>query len=113
MADFTDADRLKKRGRIILPDNPGNLSEDELSLLENSIKSSVKDGYLSCLSAWQLAERPGFSRLDAGVMMDRLGVRVKDCQLGCFKLTKSVRGTADSIIHDPGIIAGKIGRAHV
>ena len=41
-------------------------------------------GMLSCLGAWRIADDFGISRLRAGRAADRLGVRIRDCQLGVF-----------------------------
>lgn len=89
MRDFSDADRKKKSGRIKLPDNPGNLSVEALSLLENAVKAVVKDGYVTCPSGWKVAADAGVSRLDVGAMIDKLGIRIRDCQLGCFTVDKA------------------------
>lgn len=89
MRDFNDADRTKKSGRIRLPDNPGNLSEEALAQLEVAVKAALKDGYVSCPAGWRIANDAGVSRLDVGAMIDRLGIRVTDCQLGCFKVSKT------------------------
>ena len=89
MRDFSDADRKKKSRRINLPENPGNLSKEAMSQLENAVKAALKDGYVPCPYAWKIAKDTGVSRLDVGAMIDRLGIRVTDCQLGCFKVSKT------------------------
>ncbi len=89
MRAFNDADRKKKRRRIRLPENPGNLSAEELARLETAVKAAMKDGSVACPSGWRVATDLGVSRLDVGAMIDRLGIRVTDCQLGCFKVGKT------------------------
>lgn len=89
MRDFSDTDRKKKSSRITLPDNPGNLSEETLTRLEFAVKAAMKDGYVACPAAWKIADDAGISRLDVGAMLDRLGIRVTDCLLGCFKVGKT------------------------
>ena len=89
MRDFSDTDRIKKSSRIKLPDNPGNLSEETLSQVEHAVKAALKDGYVACPVGWKIAGAAGVSRLDVGVMIDKLGIRVSDCQLGCFKVSKT------------------------
>ncbi len=89
MHKFNDTDREKKSGRIRLPDNPGNLSNEALSQLEQVVKSAVNDGYVSCPAGWKVAKDSGVSRLDVGAMIDKLGIRVTDCQLGCFSVKKT------------------------
>ena len=89
MRDFNDADRKKKSRRIRLPDNPGNLSGEALSRLEDAVKAAGKDGHITCPSGWKLSQDNCVSRLDVGAMIDKLGLRVTDCQLGCFKVDKT------------------------
>ncbi|MDW7711731.1 MAG: hypothetical protein SCH98_14800 [Deferrisomatales bacterium] len=89
MPCFTDADRKKKGGRIQLPENPGNLSADALSRLEDAVRAAVREGGVPCAGAWTVARQAGVSRLDVGVAVDRLGLRVTDCQLGCFQVSKT------------------------
>jgi len=91
MRNFSDTDRKKKSSRIKLPDNPGNLSSETLFKLEQAVRTNLKDGYVTCPSGWQLASDSGASRLDVGSMIDKLGIRVTDCQLGCFKVSKTDR----------------------
>jgi hypothetical protein len=89
MRDFNDADRKKKSRRISLPDNPCNLSGQALSKLEDAVKAAGKDGHITCPFGWKLANDNGVSRLDVGAMIDKLGLRVTDCQLGCFRVDKT------------------------
>ncbi len=89
MRDFNDTDRKKKRGRITLPENPGKLSAEALARLQDAVQGAVKDGYMTCPSGWRLAKDLGVSRLDVGVMIDKLGIRVTECQLGCFSVSKT------------------------
>ncbi|MEW6486401.1 MAG: hypothetical protein AB1578_00605 [Thermodesulfobacteriota bacterium] len=95
MREFTEADREKKKRRIQLPENPGQLSPEALSRLEEAVRAKAKDGLVPCPTAWRIAGEQGVSRLDVGVRIDRLGLRVSDCQLGCFQVGKTSRlGTA-------------------
>ncbi|WP_243371999.1 hypothetical protein [Geotalea sp. SG265] len=89
MRDFNDTDRQKKKGRITLPENPDNLSSEALQNLETAVRGAVRDGYVPCPSAWRIAADAGISRLAVGAMIDRLGIRITDCQLGCFKVSKT------------------------
>ncbi len=89
MRDFNDADRAKKRRRITLPENPGNLPPDALARLEAAVRQAASGGHLSCPRGWRVARDMGVSRLDVGAMADRLGIRITDCQLGCFKVDKT------------------------
>jgi hypothetical protein len=57
--------------------------------VEQAVKAALKDGYVACPSGWKIARDAGVTRLDVGAMIDKLGVRVTDCQLGCFKVSKT------------------------
>lgn len=101
MRDFNDADREKKSRRITLPDNPGNLSEEALSQLEAAVRAAGGYGSIACPSGWKLAKDSGVSRLDVGAMIDKLGLRVTNCQLGCFTVDKTpYAGSATEPISD-------------
>ncbi|MDD5525686.1 MAG: hypothetical protein PHV90_10645, partial [Smithella sp.] len=95
MRDFNDKDRKKKRSRISLEENPANLSADTLSLLESATSAALKDSYLRCPVAWKIARELNVPRIAVGAMMDKLGARVTECQIGFFKVEKTpYAGTA-------------------
>jgi len=89
MRDFNEADRKKKRARIRIQQNPGNLSREVLSQLEDRVKASLKDGYLSCPIAWRIAKEASVSKMAIGEITDRLGIRIENCQIGFFKIEKT------------------------
>ena len=101
MREFTDADREKKKRRIQLPENPGNLPPEALSRLEEAVRARAKEGLVPCPTAWRIAQEQGVSRLDVGVRIDKLGLRVSDCQLGCFQVGKTSRLGAAPHPSDP------------
>jgi hypothetical protein len=89
MRDFNEGDRKKKSARIQIQKNPSNLSEESLSELESVVKASLKDGYLSCPVAWGIARKSNVPKIVVGEITDRLGIRITNCQLGCFKVEKT------------------------
>jgi hypothetical protein len=89
MRHFGEADQKKKGERIHIQENPGNLSRELLSHLEDKVKTSLKDGYLSCPAAWKIANEYNVPKIAIGEIADRLGIRIIDCQLGCFKIEKT------------------------
>jgi len=89
MRDFNEADRKKKNERIHLKENYGNLSRELIAQLEGTIKASLKEGYLSCPIAWKIAKDYNISKIAVGEIVDRLGIRITNCQLGCFKIEKT------------------------
>ena len=89
MRDFNEADRNKKNSRIRIQENPGNLSQEVLSQLEDTVKASLKDGYLPCPAAWEVAKEANVPKVTIGEVTDRLGIRITNCQLGCFKIEKT------------------------
>ena len=108
MRDFNDADRKKKRNRIHLADNPGNLSEELLALLEQAVMTQIKEGYVTCPSAWRIARECNVSPLDAGAMTDRLGIRIIDCQIGCFKVNKTSSSRTEAENYTDGEVLHRI-----
>jgi hypothetical protein len=105
MRDFNEADRKKKTERIRIPENPANLSGEQRSKLEGTVKGSLKEGYLSCPVAWKIAADAGVPKIAVGEIADRLGIRVTNCQLGCFKVEKMLYDNPDHKHIDSEIIA--------
>jgi len=89
MRDFNEGDRKKKGARIQIQKNSDNLSEELLSELESIVKASLKGGYLSCPVAWGIARKSNVPKIVVGEITDRLGIRIMNCQLGCFKVEKT------------------------
>ncbi len=89
MRDFNKADREKKNKRIQIQENPGNLSTEALSRLEGTVKASLKDGYLPCPVAWKIAKEANVPKVAIGDITDRLGIRITNCQIGCFKIERT------------------------
>lgn len=89
MRDFNDKDQKKKRERIVLPENPADLSPEKLAELQSIVGSSLRDGYMPCPLAWKIAREAGVPRIAVGAIVDKMGHRVTDCQIGCFKVEKT------------------------
>ncbi len=105
MRDFSDKDRTKKRPRIQLGENPANLSSEMLALLESAVKDALKDGCLPCPVGWKTADDLGVPRIAIGPIVDRLGVRIANCQMGFFRVEKT---PCQAEQHDasPELVAG-------
>jgi len=87
--DFNDKDRAKKSQRIKVGENPANLDPEKLALVEATVKAALRDGYLPCPVGWGIAKKMAVPRIAIGAIMDRLGVRVANCQLGFFTVDKT------------------------
>jgi len=105
MRSFGEVDRKKKKTRIQLLDNPGELSSELLSLLEDTVKASLKDGYLPCAVAFKIAKEAQVPKVAVGEMTDRLGIRVTNCQIGCFKVDKTIHDNSAHEDLDDGIVS--------
>ena len=103
MRDFNEADRKKKNTRIRIQENPGNLSKEVLSRLEDMVKASLKGSYLPCAVAFRIAKEIQIPKVAVGEMTDRLGIRITDCQTGCFKIDKAIHDNSTHEDHDDGI----------
>ena len=104
MRDFNEADKEKKRERVKIGENPVCLPDEKLAELEAAVKASIKSGYLSCPVAWQLAKKAGVPRIAVGAITDKLGIRITDCQLGCFKVDKTPYDGSVPEEADPGLV---------
>lgn len=50
----------------------------------NAVKETAQDGKLTCSDAHALGEKLGVSLLIIGEAANQLGIKIKNCQLGCF-----------------------------
>ncbi len=105
MRSFGEADRKKKRTRMQLQENPAKLSNEVLSQLEDTVKASLKDGYLPCAVAFKIAKEAQVPKVAVGEMTDRLGIRVTNCQIGCFKVDKTIHDNSAHEDLDDGIVS--------
>jgi len=53
--------------------------------LVKAIEAALTDGRLTCLSAWDLAEQYGKSRIFIARVCEKIGIKISRCQLGTFK----------------------------
>jgi hypothetical protein len=105
MRSFGEADRKKKKARIQLQENLGKLSNEVLSQLEDTVKASLKDGYLPCAMAFKIATEAQVPKVAVGEMTDRLGIRVTNCQIGCFKVDKTIHDKSAHEDRDDEIVS--------
>jgi len=52
--------------------------------LTEEITKAVENGKLSCSSARHIAEKLGLAYSEIGAAADELGIRIRNCELGCF-----------------------------
>jgi hypothetical protein len=52
--------------------------------LKEEMLKSASNGKLSCAAARKIAENLGISYKEVGDAANELGIKIKDCQLGCF-----------------------------
>ena len=105
MRDFNDADRQKKQGRIQTKENPCGLSADTLSKLEQKVKTSAIENHLPCGTAFKIAQDAGVPKIAVGERVDRLGIRITNCQIGCFKVDKNIHDGTENRQIDEKVIA--------
>lgn len=78
------------------------------SLLEEKITASLVNGGLPCPTAWEVAGEANISRREMGDELNRLKIRVHDCQLGCFGTKKATHEELVGKQENP-VIAERIG----
>lgn len=52
--------------------------------IEKALQNYVSDGKITCAIARKIAEDLKVPYKEVGEAANRLGIRIKDCQLGCF-----------------------------
>jgi hypothetical protein len=105
MRVFGEADKRKKAARIKIPANPAGLSDEALAQLADAVKTKLNEGHLPCGSAFRIARDADVPRLAVGDVTDGLGIRVSNCQIGCFKVDKVVHTGSESEAVDEGILS--------
>ena len=53
--------------------------------LTETIKNRAKEGKITCEEALQIAEKLSLKPIEVGRKIDELKIKIKQCQLGCFK----------------------------
>jgi hypothetical protein len=56
----------------------------EVKDVKEEILRVAKDGRLTCNQARSIAERLGVGYRVVGIACDELGVKIRECELGCF-----------------------------
>ena len=59
----------------------GGVKEEELAA---KLKEAAKDGKIPCALAFKLARENGRSTQELGTLLNRLKIKISECQLGCF-----------------------------
>jgi hypothetical protein len=53
--------------------------------IESAIKSSLTDGRLKCLTAFEIAKKHKVSKISVGAACEAMKIKISSCQLGTFK----------------------------
>ena len=65
--------------------------------LEEKVTASLVDGKLSCPIAFNIAKELKVSHKKIGKVADEFGIKITECQLGCFKPDKTTYHDTSSI----------------
>lgn len=60
--------------------------------IEKAIRESLADGKLPCEKAFAIARRFKIQVREVGDLCEAAGIRITDCQLGCFPRRKDGTG---------------------
>jgi len=52
--------------------------------MNREISACLKDGFLSCADAWAIAKKLKVAKMQVSAACDKLGIKIKPCQLGAF-----------------------------
>ena len=59
-------------------------AESVSEILQKEITAGLTDGRLPCAQAWAIAQKLHQSKLDVAAACEKLGIKIKPCQLGAF-----------------------------
>jgi hypothetical protein len=60
---------------------PTEIVKDDLAA---ALRAHAREGRIPCADVWAVAAAAGIARLEASAAAEGLGLRVSQCQLGCF-----------------------------
>ncbi|RMG69524.1 MAG: hypothetical protein D6710_08660 [Nitrospirae bacterium] len=60
------------------------IEEVSLQKAAERLKKVAKDGRISCAVARRIAEELNLGYKEVGELANREGIKIKDCELGCF-----------------------------
>lgn len=61
------------------------MEQDEIHKnIEKKLQELAKNGRLTCAEAHQLAVTEGATLMSIGKLVEQAGIKICDCQLGCF-----------------------------
>lgn len=60
-------------------------TEEEARKVEEALAARAKDGRIACREALKLADELGVPPIRIGEAANTLKIKIKGCQLGCFK----------------------------
>jgi hypothetical protein len=69
---YTPNKRILKAAAFVAPE------------LEASIRKALVNGCLPCITAWDIADSRQIPRMDVASACEKLGVKIKPCQIGAF-----------------------------
>ncbi|MDI6719206.1 MAG: hypothetical protein QMD46_06315 [Methanomicrobiales archaeon] len=58
------------------------MDEDKI---RRALQESGIENQITCAQAWKIAEEYGIPKADIGEFCNRYRVKIRGCQLGCFK----------------------------
>jgi hypothetical protein len=61
-----------------------SLSIEKERELEKAINEVLSEGKLQCAMAFKVAKQHGVAPGTVGDVANKLGIKIKNCQLGCF-----------------------------
>jgi hypothetical protein len=53
-------------------------------VLESAVRGKIKDGRITCTIAWEIAKGLNIPKMHVSAACEKLGIKIKPCQLGAF-----------------------------
>ncbi len=75
---FGYGSKAEGKHRVVLP------AENVPAEIQDALEQATHEGRISCLDIWKTADQFEYPRLALANIVERLDLRVRPCQLGCF-----------------------------
>ena len=59
-------------------------TEEQSTLLEKRLLEAAQDNKILCEDAFAISQDLNIPKAEVGMAADRLGIKISNCQLGCF-----------------------------
>jgi MOSC domain-containing protein YiiM len=75
--------KIKKGDKIFITFKNDSITDEE-KVLREALRTASEDGKIPCAEAFQVAEEFKVPKKKVGEILNKMGIKIRQCQLGCF-----------------------------